>query len=57
MRLGYDAKRAFHNSSGLGNYSRDIIRIMSENFPENEFFLYNPKSKGNKKWLPENIRS
>ena len=51
MRLGYDAKRAFHNSSGLGNYSRDIIRIMSENFPENEFFLYNPKSKGNKKWL------
>ncbi len=54
MRLGYDAKRAFHNSSGLGNYSRDIIRIMSENFPGNEFFLYNPKSKGNKKWLPEN---
>ncbi len=54
MRLGYDAKRAFHNSSGLGNYSRDIIRIMSEYFPENEFILYNPKSKGNKKWLPEN---
>lgn len=54
MRLGYDAKRAFHNSSGLGNYSRDIIRIMSENFPESEYILYNPKSKGNKKWLPEN---
>lgn len=55
MRLGYDAKRAFHNSSGLGNYSRDIIRIMREYFPGNEFILYNPKSKGNKKWLPENI--
>lgn len=27
---------------------------MSKNFPDNEFFLYNPKSNGNKKWLPEN---
>lgn len=43
MRFGYDAKRAFHNNSGLGNYSRDIIRIMSRQFPENEYILYNPK--------------
>ena len=53
MRLGYDAKRAFHNNSGLGNYSRDIIRIMMEYFPSNEFVLYNPKA-GKNKWLPKN---
>lgn len=53
MRLGYDAKRAFHNKSGLGNYSRDIIRIMMEYFPSNEFVLYNPKP-GKINWLAQN---
>ena len=46
MKIGFDAKRAFHNSSGLGNYSRDTIRLLSEFFPDNEYLLYNPK-KGN----------
>jgi glycosyltransferase involved in cell wall biosynthesis len=26
MRIGLDAKRAFHNSRGLGNYSRNLIK-------------------------------
>jgi len=43
MRIGFDAKRIFHNASGLGNYSRDLVRILSEYFPENEYLLYNPK--------------
>ncbi len=43
MIIGFDAKRAFHNSSGLGNYSRDIIRILSNQFPQNKYLLYNPK--------------
>ena len=30
MRIGFDAKRAFHNFRGLGNYSRDLIRILQE---------------------------
>jgi glycosyltransferase involved in cell wall biosynthesis len=52
MRFGYDAKRAFHNSSGLGNYSRDIIRILSNQFPDQYYILYNPKpSKIN--WITE----
>ena len=25
MKIGYDAKRAFENQTGLGNYSRDLI--------------------------------
>lgn len=43
MQIGFDAKRAFHNSSGLGNYSRDLIRLLSERWSSDEFFLFNPK--------------
>jgi glycosyltransferase involved in cell wall biosynthesis len=42
MRIGFDAKRAFFNQSGLGNYSRDTINILAEYFPENELILYSP---------------
>ncbi len=47
MRIGFDAKRAFYNSTGLGNYSRDSIRILSLLYPENYYFLYTPKAKEN----------
>ena len=30
MNIALDAKRAFHNTRGLGNYSRDLIRILQE---------------------------
>ena len=43
MKFGFDSKRAFHNKSGLGNYSRDTIRLLSKYFPDNEYLLYNPK--------------
>ena len=46
LKIGYDAKRAFFNRRGLGNYSRDTIRILSNLAPENEYFLYTPKIKG-----------
>jgi glycosyltransferase involved in cell wall biosynthesis len=45
MILGFDAKRFFHNKTGLGNYSRDLIRILASLYPENRYLLYNPKSK------------
>ncbi|SNR15668.1 glycosyltransferase family 4 protein [Tenacibaculum jejuense] len=45
MRIGFDAKRAFHNTTGLGNYSRDLIRILSEYFSGEEYYLYNTKPK------------
>ena len=41
MKIAYDAKRFFHNTSGLGNYSRDLVRILSRYFPENEYLLLN----------------
>ena len=40
MIIGYDAKRYYHNFTGLGNYSRTLIRILKENYPENEYILY-----------------
>lgn len=41
MKIAFDAKRFFHNTSGLGNYSRDLVRILSKYFPENEYILLN----------------
>lgn len=45
MRIGYDAKRLFCNHRGLGNYSRDLIRILNQYYPENHYDLYTPKIK------------
>jgi len=45
MRIGYDAKRLFCNHRGLGNYSRDLIRILNHYYPENRYDLYTPKIK------------
>jgi len=44
MRIGFDAKRAFLNNTGLGNYSRDTIRILSHFYPNNDYFLFTPKT-------------
>ncbi|TXI94555.1 MAG: glycosyltransferase family 1 protein [Chryseobacterium cucumeris] len=41
MKIAFDAKRFFHNTSGLGNYSRDLVRILSEYERENEYLLLN----------------
>jgi len=46
MRIGFDAKRAFHNATGLGNYSRDVIRLFTNQWPNAEFFLLDPVGKG-----------
>jgi hypothetical protein len=45
MKIGFDAKRVFLNITGLGNYSRDAIRVLSHFFPENKFFRPNNLSK------------
>ncbi len=45
MKIGFDAKRIYHNTSGLGNYGRDLIRILAQFYPKNTYNLYNPKPK------------
>ncbi|MCQ2330423.1 MAG: glycosyltransferase family 4 protein [Paludibacteraceae bacterium] len=39
MRIVFDAKRYFHNSRGLGNYSRDVVRLIREYAPNWEVVL------------------
>lgn len=46
IKIGFDAKRAFQNKTGLGNYSRSLIHSLSVNFPENEYYLFTPSAKG-----------
>lgn len=43
MRIGFDAKRAFNNYSGLGNYSRYVISNICRIYPENDCHLYTPR--------------
>jgi len=43
MKIGFDAKRAFLNVSGLGNYSRNTINALHRFSPDNQFVLYTPK--------------
>mgnify|MGYP002856095295 CR=1 FL=1 len=43
MRIGYDAKRYYHNHTGLGNYSRTLVRDMQRLHPEVEIRLYDEK--------------
>lgn len=45
LKIGFDAKRAFLNTTGLGNYSRSLIMALSQFFPDNTYFLYTPKTK------------
>lgn len=57
MRIAFDAKRAFYNNTGLGNYSRNTIRQLSTLYPENEYLLYTPKTRKAIKFEKEkNIR-
>ncbi len=43
MNIGYDAKRIFHNATGLGNYGRDIVRILTGTSRFQHFYLFNTK--------------
>lgn len=52
MIIGYDAKRAVSNMTGLGNYSRFVIDSMSREYPDNEYRLYAPKLKENPRLTP-----
>ncbi len=51
MNIGYDAKRAYHNGTGLGHYSRTLINSLAQFYPGHEYYLFNPKA--GKFLLPE----
>ncbi len=41
--LAFDAKRLFNNFTGLGNYSRTLVRNLHRFFPEHEYHLFTPR--------------
>jgi glycosyltransferase involved in cell wall biosynthesis len=45
ISIGFDAKRAFYNYSGLGNYSRNFLSALTKIRPDNSYYLFTPKTK------------
>ena len=45
MKLGFDAKRLYCNFTGLGNYSRALVKNLQTLYPTHDYNLYTPKVK------------
>ncbi len=43
-RIGYDAKRYYHNNTGLGNYSRTLVQDVQRISPDIDTVLYDSKT-------------
>jgi glycosyltransferase involved in cell wall biosynthesis len=43
MKIAFDAKRAYQNSTGLGNYSRSLISSLATFYPQHQYYLVAPK--------------
>jgi glycosyltransferase involved in cell wall biosynthesis len=43
MNIGFEAKRAFTNGTGLGHYSRTLVSSLAKYFADNQYFLFTPK--------------
>lgn len=52
MRIGFDAKRAFHNFTGLGNYSRFILHALNSHYPDHNYHLFTPTLRSNEETKP-----
>lgn len=52
MTIGYDAKRAVNNLTGLGNYSRLVVDALSALYPDNRYILMAPRAGENPRLSP-----
>lgn len=52
MLIGMDGKRAVLNNTGLGNYSRYAVNILSLAYPGARFRLYSPEFRENDRLKP-----
>src|SRR3954468_1376683 len=43
MNIGYDGKRAYQNKTGLGNYIRSLIAILTQHYPGHNYTLFAPR--------------
>ncbi|MGQ8337251.1 glycosyltransferase family 4 protein [Sunxiuqinia sp. A32] len=53
LSIGFDAKRAFVNAAGLGNYSRNTLKSLAEFYPQNQYVFFTPKVDHNRFLLPQ----
>jgi len=42
INIGFDAKRMFHNATGLGNYSKTLVEHLAAQYPDNYYHLFTP---------------
>jgi glycosyltransferase involved in cell wall biosynthesis len=56
MNIAFDAKRAFHNNTGLGYYSRTLIQLLADYYPGHQYFLFNPKPSSRYHFDKANIK-
>lgn len=49
MRIGFEGKKAMLNFTGLGNYSRYVLEILSKYYPKNDYIVFAPKQKNNRR--------
>src|ERR1035437_9989831 len=47
MNIAFDAKRAFLNNSGLGNYARTLVKSLNRYYPENNYTLFTTRQSEN----------
>lgn len=52
LKIGFDAKRAVRNYTGLGNYSRLIVESLARRYPDNRYVMYAPDNRPNQRLLP-----
>ena len=50
--VGFEAKRAVSNMTGLGNYSRLVVEVLSQARPDWQFRLYAPRIHDNPRLTP-----
>ncbi len=47
LTIAFDAKRLFNNYTGLGNYSRTLVKQLQMNYPEHNYHLFAEKTPKN----------
>ncbi len=47
MKIGFDAKRAFLNQSGLGNYARNLLSSLCVSYPVDQYTLFTTRRPDN----------
>lgn len=52
LTIGFDAKRAVLNLTGIGNYSRLVLDVLTSRYPDNRYLLFTPRAAENPRLDP-----